>query len=49
VTSGDPKDDIWVKDYIDAGATWLVECIYPGRGGMIDGYFELIQKGPQEF
>ncbi|MHA2253090.1 MAG: LLM class flavin-dependent oxidoreductase [Candidatus Kariarchaeaceae archaeon] len=48
VTSGDPNEDQWVSDYIAAGATWLVECFYPGRGTLED-YFSIIQKGPPEF
>jgi len=48
VTSGDEEEDRWVQDYIDAGVTWLVECIYPGRGSVED-YFKIIERGPLKF
>ena len=48
VTSGDPKEDQWVNDFIAAGVTWLVECFYPGRG-IVEEYFNIIRKGPPKF
>ncbi|MFX0016143.1 MAG: LLM class flavin-dependent oxidoreductase [Promethearchaeota archaeon] len=45
VTSTKKEENQWIHDYIEAGVTWIVECIYPGRDS-IKNIQKIVQQGP---
>ncbi|MFX1283026.1 MAG: LLM class flavin-dependent oxidoreductase [Promethearchaeota archaeon] len=45
VTSAKKEENQWIYDYIDAGVTWIVECIYPGRGSS-KNIQQIVRNGP---
>jgi hypothetical protein len=47
-TYGDKEKDLWISKYIDVGANWLVDCIYPG-GYSKEEIFDRIRKGPPSY
>lgn len=47
ITSGDTAENAYVRELIDAGATWWLECFWPGRAPL-DEMFEIIKRGPPD-
>ena len=45
VTSSKKEENQWIHDYIDAGVTWIVECIYPGRDSL-KNIQQIVRNGP---